>query len=150
MDHRRHILPSSFNTQQLSLDDPSGHSRVRQPLSDSAGNAQLHALASVGLYHESKELQPRVDRPIYSIPTAPSQPARQPVANTLELRRHHTRRRRNQRPSRNPILDSPQYQAYRARQVRDGAAESDQKWPEVLELAFLDGMVFCSSATLQC
>lgn len=139
MEQRRHILPSSFPTQQLPLDDPSILSRPRQPLSDSAGNAQLHALASIGLYHDSKGLQPRVHRPMYSIPTVPSQPARQPLANALELRKQHTRRRRIQRHSRNPIVDSPQYQSYRARQNRDGNPE-DAKWPEVLEAAFLDGM----------
>ncbi|RDW87624.1 hypothetical protein BP5796_03318 [Coleophoma crateriformis] len=137
MDHRRHILPSSFNAQ----DDPNGQSRVRQPLSDSAGNAQLHALASGGLYHDNKGSQPRVDRPIYTIPTVPSQPARQFNPNSLELRRQTTRRRRQHRHTRNPIHDSPQYQAYRARQIRDGAPESDQKWPEILEIAFLDALI---------
>ncbi|KAL3422121.1 transcription factor [Phlyctema vagabunda] len=141
MDHRRHILPSSFNSSQLPLDDPVVHSRVRQPLSDSAGNAQLHALASVGLYHDSKGLQPRVERPIYSIPTVPSQPARHPAPNSLELRRQHTRRRRQYRHTRNPIQDSAQYQAYRARQIRDGSSESEAKWPGILEDAFLDALI---------
>ena len=38
----------------------------------------------------------------------------------------------------NPIQNSPQYRAYRARQHRDGDAD-DQKWPDVLEDAFLNG-----------
>jgi transcriptional enhancer factor len=142
MDHRRHILPSSYPPQQLALDDHSGLSQVKQSLSDSAGNAQLHALASVRVYHDNKTLQPRMDKPLYSIPTLPSNPPRQPLANTLELRRQSTRRRRHQRYSRNPIVDSPQYQAYRARQNREGNPE-DAKWPEVLEIAFLDGTHYC-------
>ncbi|KAF8848566.1 hypothetical protein BDZ45DRAFT_605753 [Acephala macrosclerotiorum] len=77
---------------------------------------------------------------MYSIPTVPSQPARQPIANTLELRRQNTRKRRHMRFSRNPIVDSPQYQAYRARQNRDGNP-NELKWPEILEVAFLDALV---------
>ncbi len=132
------MIPSNYSSHQLSLDDSSVLSGVRTPLSDSAGNAQLHNLASVGLYHDSKELQTQVDRPIYSLPTVPSQPPRQCLGNTLEHPRQATRRRRHQRYSRNPIVDSPQYQAYRARQNRDGNPE-DAKWPEILEIAFLDG-----------
>ncbi|KUJ08869.1 uncharacterized protein LY89DRAFT_658590 [Mollisia scopiformis] len=135
MELRRHILPSNYPSQDISLDDSS--SRDRQPLADSAGNAQLHTLASIGLNHDSKGFLPRLDRPLYAIPTVPSQPARLPIGNTLELRRQHTRRRRHMRYSRNPIVDSPQYQAYRARQNRDGNAD-DLKWPAILELAFLD------------
>jgi len=138
MDHRQHILPASYQSHQLPVEDLSVLSGIRAPLFDSAGNAQLQNLASVGLYHDSKGLQPRVDRPMYSLPTVPSQPLRQPLGNTLEHRRQTPRRRRHQRYSRNPIVDSPQYQAYRARQNRDGNPE-DAKWPEILEIAFLDG-----------
>jgi transcriptional enhancer factor len=134
---RRHIGLSSYLTHLLSLDDPNGPSN-RQPLADSAGNAQLHALSSTSLYHESKESQARVERNMYSLPTLPSQPAAQPIANTLEARRQSTRRRRQINHSRNPIVDSPQYRAYRDRQCREGK-ETDQKWPSILEMAFLDG-----------
>ncbi len=77
------------------------------------------------------------------IPTVPSQPPRQPIGNTLELRRQNTRRQRHLRYgrnsySRNPIVESSQYQAYRARQNREGNTD-DAKWPAVLEMAFLDG-----------
>ena len=140
MEHPRHIQPSSFMSQQP-LDYSNALSRARHPLSDAAGNAQLTApaLASIGLLHyDSKGPQPRADRPMYSTPTVPSQPSRQPLGNTLELRRQSSRRQRHQRYSRNPIVNSPQYQAYRARQSRDGNPD-DQKWPEVLEIAFLDG-----------
>ena len=75
---------------------------------------------------------------MYSMPTLPSQPAGPPIVNSLEARRQSTRRRRQHLTySRNPIVDSPQYQAYRARQSREGAKEAT--WPQQLEMAFLDG-----------
>ncbi|KAH9220462.1 hypothetical protein DL95DRAFT_329043 [Leptodontidium sp. 2 PMI_412] len=74
---------------------------------------------------------------MYSTPTVPSQPHRQSVGQTLELRRQGTRRQRQLRFNRNPIVESSQYQAYRARQNREGSDE-DKIWPEVLEDAFLD------------
>jgi len=80
------------------------------------------------------------ERSMYSMPTLPSQPLRPPVGNTLELRKRHNRQQRfNRHSNRNPIVDSPQYQAYRARANRDGNPVSDSKWPEELENAFLDG-----------
>ncbi|KAH6669450.1 TEA/ATTS domain family-domain-containing protein [Halenospora varia] len=48
---------------------------------------------------------------------------------------------RQRRWTRNPIVDSPQYQAYRARSQREGNAPEDQKWPEILEMAFLDAIM---------
>ncbi|TAQ86564.1 hypothetical protein B7494_g5123 [Chlorociboria aeruginascens] len=59
---------------------------------------------------------------------------------TLELRKQSSRRMRSQRHGRNPIVDSPQYQAYRARQSREGNPD-ESKWPEVLENAFLDALL---------
>ncbi|CCU82766.1 TEA family protein [Blumeria hordei DH14] len=48
----------------------------------------------------------------------------------------------------NPILDSPQYQAYRARQ-EDSDACDEKKWPPDLEGFFLDGIViFISFASI--
>ncbi|PMD38236.1 TEA-domain-containing protein [Hyaloscypha variabilis F] len=74
------------------------------------------------------------------MPTLPSQPARPLIVNSLDARRQSTRRRRQMKYSRNPIVDSPQYQAYRARQSREGNAE-DAKWPQQLEMAFLDALI---------
>jgi transcriptional enhancer factor len=142
MELRRHILSSNYPSHPLSLDEPNGLS-TRQPLADSAGNTQLQALPSAGIYYESKGLQPRVERSMYSMPTLPSQPARQPIGNTLEVRRQSMRKRRHIKYSRNPIVDSPQYQAYRARQAREGNSD-DAKWPLTLEIAFLDGKCYLS------
>ncbi|KAK2625696.1 hypothetical protein QTJ16_005008 [Diplocarpon rosae] len=139
MERRRPILPSSYTLPHPPLDDPSGFSRVRQPLADSAGNAQHHTLASTP-YHGSRGHQPR-ERSVYSIPTVPSQPPRQSAGNTLKLRRQTTRRQRHMRYSRNPIVESSQYQAYRERQERAGGNGEDSKWPQELELAFLDALM---------
>ncbi|KAM3077851.1 hypothetical protein ACMFMF_004269 [Clarireedia jacksonii] len=70
----------------------------------------------------------------------PSQP---PLGHTLEQRKqsHHKRCLQRVTASRNPIVDSPQYQAYRAKQNHDGGSAKDTKWPDVLELAFLDESV---------
>jgi hypothetical protein len=139
----RLILPSNtYPSPQLEASD--SHPRI--PLSEAAGNSQLHALASSSNHHDAKDFHPRVDLP-FSIPTVPSQPAsqahQQNVGTGLGLRRQNTRRQQATRwtsrtKERNPILDSRQYQAYRQRQTRDGN-ESDAKWPEELETAFLDG-----------
>jgi transcriptional enhancer factor len=139
MAHSRNILPSSYPTDQPSRDDTSTSSRSREPLahSDSAGNA-----TSIGLYNDNKGAQRRTDMP-WMMPTVPSQP-RQPIGSTLDLRRQSTRRRRHLRCSRNPIVDSPQYQAYRNRQNREGNPEDAIKWPEMLEHAFLDGTYYAS------
>jgi hypothetical protein len=134
MDHPRHIQPSSLLSQQPP-DDSTALSRARQPLSHAAGNSQQskQALTSVGVHDNSKVIQLRVNMPNF---TVLSQPSRKSLANTLELRRQ-----RQLRYALNPIQKSPQYRAYRARQHRDGNAD-DQKWPDVLEDAFLNGKQF--------
>lgn len=140
MAHSRNILPlTSCPSDQRSRDDTSTSFRSREPLahSDSAGNA-----TSIGFYHDNKGAQPRANMP-WVMPTVPSQP-RQPIGSTLDLRRQSTRRRRHLRCSRNPIVDSPQYQAYRNRQNREGNPEDAIKWPEMLEHAFLDGTYYSS------
>lgn len=71
-------------------------------------------------------------------PTVPSLPPNSSLAQTWEQRRERHRRRRQRRYQRNPIVESQHYQAYRARQVRDGN-NKDAKWPHQLEMAFLDG-----------
>lgn len=137
MDNRQ-ALHSSYS---LPPDDLGGLSRARQPLTNSAGNAQLHNLASAqsALYYDNKAHQSRIERSIYQIPTVPSQPPRQSVGSALELRRQNIRKQRQTRHNENPITESHQYQAYRERQEREGVAD-DAKWPPLLEDAFLDGM----------
>lgn len=162
MDLPRQIQ-SSFYTPQLPLDE-SDFSRHRQPLADSAGNAQiqLHAGVSSNHYHDGKANQTRIERHIcrrcgkernsedphalnidgcrcmYSIPTLPSQPMRLASGSALARRHQSQHKQRRDRLIMNPIMDSPQYIAYRDRQTRDRDAD-DQKWPQVLENAFLEG-----------
>ena len=136
-------LQRSFPSQQPlddSFEDSTLHSRHRQPLadSDSAGNAQQAFDSNILSHHESKAIRPHVDRPPASY-IVPSQPSRQPLGNTLVLRKQsHRKQRRDRFENQNPIIGSPQYLAYRSRQTRDGPNE-DAKWPDQLELAFLDG-----------
>jgi len=139
----RLILPSN------NYPSPRSDSQTRLPLSDAAGNSQVHALASLSQYSDSKGFHPRVDFS-FSIPTVPSQPASQTNQQSLAIsstalsaRRQTIRRAQSQRYTpaargRNPILDSPQYRAYRQRQCREGN-DADAKWPVELEDAFLDG-----------
>jgi len=136
MEHSLPILPSNDPSPQHlhSLDD-SGFSHDRQPPSDNAGNS----LVSIDLYHDSK-VPPRGERSMNPYPTIPLQPPRQTLGSTLEHRRHRppSHKRQYVKYTRNPIVDSPQYIAYRSRQNRDSNPD-DLKWPSVLEEAFLDG-----------
>lgn len=135
MELPRHILPSIDPSHHFQIED----SRLRQPLSESAGNAQIHTLASTEIHHDYKGSQPLFEGPPYALPTVPSQRQSHNIGNTLEIRRQNTRKRRQLKFSRNPIVDSPHYRAYRERQTREGDENQDTKWPEVLEDAFLDG-----------
>ena len=131
----RPILPS-YPSPQL---EDSSTSHTRLPLSEAAGNSQIPDLASSSHNHESK-YHPRVDISRF-LPTVPSQRDNQTHRRTLSQRRQAFRTKQSQRflpGGRNPILESPQYRAYRERQTRDGA-DADAKWPEELENAFLDG-----------
>jgi hypothetical protein len=136
--HSLPILHSNYPSQHLSLDDSLGR---RQPLSEAAGNGQFQALASIGDHHDTKGYPLQVGRSMYSTSTLHSQPTQPVLGNPLTLRRHTTRRNRQQRYSRNPIAEVPQFKLYRERQAREGAKD-DQKWPDVLEVAFLDGTHF--------
>ncbi|CAG8982204.1 hypothetical protein HYALB_00003640 [Hymenoscyphus albidus] len=83
----------------------------------------------------------RPTNPICPTPTVPSLPPHQSLGQTCEQRRERTRRRRQRKYQRNPIVESEHYQAYRARQVRDGHKQ-DAKWPHQLEMAFLDALLY--------
>lgn len=133
-----HILPSNVPSAQSLAPHHNIPRTVRQPLSDSNGNSHYHNLAST-TYYDLKPIQTRPEHAQHrpSLPIVPSQPARPIAANTLELRRNHTRRLRQARSVHNPIRESQQYQNYRSRVTRDGP--EDSKWPEDLENDFLDG-----------
>ena len=103
-----------------------------------AGNTQLRNLASEGSYHDGKEYLPPADKPLIVMPSEHCQSPLRYLERNLDHQHQSLRQRKLYRYSRNPIVSSPQYQAYRARQSRDGNQE-DAKWPEILEAAFLDG-----------
>ena len=135
---QHHILPSNYPSRHA-LDESDGHSRSRQPLTDSAGNTQLYVLDGLSTYNDSKLRTHR-----YPVPTLPYQPKRQshhahrPSKTAAQLRREDIRQQKHYRHIRNPIIDQPQYKAYRQRQAQEGK-QDDKKWPDVLEDAFLDG-----------
>lgn len=137
--HHPHLHLPNYPSHSL----PSNHlgtSRTRQPLSDSAGNSQFPTLAPADLYQDFKAPPPRIEnsQPRYSQPAiVPSQPLRPPVSQSLRYRRNHIRKQRAERPNRNPIQDSSQYQQYRQGCLKD--SDNEQKWPEDLEVAFLNG-----------
>jgi transcriptional enhancer factor len=137
----QHTLLSNYPAHQL----PLPLDGARQPLTDSVGNSQIQSLASTSIYHDTKEFQSRVDRPMYPTPTLPS--SHQSMVPSLERRQRqqHIQRRRQQKYSRNPIISSEPYKAYRLRQDRDGNPD-DQKWPYMLEIAFLDGIYKSSTS----
>lgn len=60
--------------------------------------------------------------------------------SALRLRRHQLSLQRQSRHSKNPIYLSPEFCQYRVKQ-KD---KDEQKWPDILEDAFLDGMNFSS------
>lgn len=99
-------------------------------------------------YHGSKEHPAREDIATLSMVIEQSRSSMQPARNNVGRQQQSLRRRRRYRYSRNPIVSSPQYQAYRERQSRD-SNKDDAKWPEILEVAFLDGnILFKTSAPL--
>lgn len=135
MEEQRFVLPSNVYPSQHSTLDPV---RPRLPLTDSTGNAQYHNVATANIYNDQKGLQPRPP-PNFTLPTLPSQPARQyPQRSSLEARRSHIRAQKANRSSKaNPIIESEHYQLYRCRQVKESG--DDKKWPDDLEELFLEG-----------
>lgn len=62
--------------------------------------------------------------------------------SALRLRRHQLSLQRQSRHSKNPIYLSPEFCQYRVKQ-KD---KDEQKWPDILEDAFLDGISFFPSS----
>ena len=129
MEGHQQYIPLNYASQQLSLDT----SKPRYPLADSAGNAQGPPLDNI--YNDRKGALNYTPR--FSLPILQSQQAQRPPNQTpLEFRKSQTRSHRFHR-SRNPIVESENYQNYRSRQTRDNV--KDMKWPDDLEDLFLDG-----------
>ena len=128
-------------------------SAPRPPLRESTGNAQYHLQQQ---YEEQQRLQQQQQlgalvRSTFaqhrlSIPSPPIIPTQSlssgygpPELLRLQQRQHQMQLQRSQRGI-NPIYLSPQFLSYRKKQANKSKEEkSDQKWPDVLEDAFLDG-----------
>lgn len=118
-----------------------GSSGTRQPLQESTGNAQLsgfgrpYSRRPTPLAHMSPSIVTPVIVPTQSLGSSyvPQVYARQNGHHQLQL---HARRRR---PDINPLwLYCQPFQTYRKKQDEKDD-KSGQKWPQVLEDAFLDG-----------
>ena len=130
MEGHQQDIPLNYASQQLSLDAL----KSRYPLADSAGNAQGPPLDN--LYNYRKGALNHTPHS-FSLPILPSQQAQiHPNQTPLEFRKSQTQSHRFHR-SRNPIVESENYQNYRSRQTRDNV--KDMKWPDDLEDLFLDG-----------
>ncbi|KAK0734347.1 hypothetical protein B0T26DRAFT_66251 [Lasiosphaeria miniovina] len=113
----------------------------RQPLQESTGNVQhSHLSYAQQLELLSSGISPSIPTP----PILPTQPLGStygpPVYTRLQQRHQLQLEGRKRRSSINPIWLSPEFQAYRKRQA-DKDDKSDQKWPDVLEDAFLDALL---------
>ncbi|KAK3393771.1 hypothetical protein B0H63DRAFT_407062 [Podospora didyma] len=147
--HREQCVVELSQIQELETDPGllpvrlcQGPSSSRQALSESTGNIQHSHIP-----HHYDQLGLLTSRLPPSIPTPPILPTQSlgsvhgSQGFTRLQQRHqiqlHGRRRRN---GINPIWLSQEFQAYRKRQT-DKDDKSDQKWPDVLEDAFLDALL---------
>jgi hypothetical protein len=113
--------------------------RPRLPLTTSTGNIQFSNSSAPSAYDGRKETRP-LPPPNFTLPTLPSQPAREfPLRTPLEARRAYVRSQRLSRLSKvRPILECEAYKAYRARQPTKDSGKN-QIWPDELEDLFLEG-----------
>jgi transcriptional enhancer factor len=123
----------------------SSDSHPRQPLSKATGNIQHSSSLVRSSYPQPPSLSiPPTLGSTYGTGPAPAYFTRyQQQQQRYQFHRHqqhHGPGRGVQRPQGNinPIWLSTQFQTYRKKQA-DKDDKSDQKWPDVLEEAFLDG-----------
>ncbi|KAJ4413996.1 hypothetical protein N0V85_003341 [Neurospora sp. IMI 360204] len=123
-------------------------SALRPPLRESTGNAQYHHFQQQ--QHEEQQLRQQQQQQqqlgaLLSIPSPPIIPT--PSLSSaygspefLRLQQRHQMQLQRRQHGINPIYLSPQFLSYRKKQANKSKEEkSDQKWPDVLEDAFLDG-----------
>lgn len=141
MDVNQHTSVSEYSQLNHLLRNDLTEPRHRLPLTEADSNVQFHEVSLTGYF--DKEIHSCQDKLMYATPIVPSQGPRNLLGDRLDLRRRNTRRNRQQQLSysRNPVIDSKHYQAYRERQRRDDNKD-EQKWPDILEVAFLDGRIF--------
>jgi len=135
---------SRSSSPDFTLEQRHGSSVQRQPLQESSGNAQQQygALVRSSPYHG-------LDYHLSAIPSPPILPTQPlsssygppPTHSRLQQRQQMHLQGRRRRHGINPIWLSPQFQTYRRKQA-DRHDRPDQIWPDVLEDAFLDGIVY--------
>lgn len=141
MEHPHPVIPSH---RYLHVDDyayDAGHvvASARHPLRESTGNAQSHGLSGLPLCHASElalssSLPPTIPAPALSSQTPGSCFS---IGASSQHQQIHQAQQRF-RHGINPIYLSPQFAQYRDKQDQKEKDE-EQKWPPVLEDAFLDG-----------
>ena len=141
------ILPSQCYSPlaDYTLEHNHGHTAARQPLRESTGNAQHDRLgALVRPYSHRPTPLSTVAQPMPTPLIVPSQalhPAYGSPASMKSHRYHQLRSLKRRRPDVNPFwLYWQQFQTSRKKQGEKDN-ESGQKWPQVLEDAFLDGKI---------
>jgi hypothetical protein len=101
----------------------------------SSGSSLSQGDAGAGHSNDRKTPSP----PGHPLPTLPSQTAliipSQPENTRLQL--HKARHSKEDRL--HPVKESPRYARYRSRQRQHQHESDEQKWPDDLERAFLDG-----------
>ena len=134
-------LPSYSPPPEHPYDPRHALTGARQPLRESAGNSQSsQGFSALSLCHGGElGLSPPLP-PAIPTPILPSQVSGSSFGSSFNSRRHHqSRLQRKHRTNINPIYLSPQFRQYRDKQDQKEKDE-EQKWPPVLEDAFLDGV----------
>ena len=139
------ISTQSYPTPEYGLDHHHEHRPTREPLRESTGNQQhahLAALTRFTGFQQHPEAHSTIHPPMPTPPILPTQSLVSPYASVGIPRpqRQPSLQGRRKPFSINPLLLAPEFQPYRKRQAEKDD-KSEQKWPEVLEKAFLDGEV---------
>ncbi|EAA35779.2 hypothetical protein GE21DRAFT_801 [Neurospora crassa] len=134
-------------------------SAPRPPLRESTGNAQYHHFQQQHEEQQRRQQQQQQQQQLgalvrstfahhqLSIPSPPVVPTQSASSaygtpEFLGLQQRHQMQLRRREHAINPIYLSPQFLSYRKKQASKSKEEkSDQKWPDVLEDAFLDAML---------
>ncbi|KAK4170281.1 hypothetical protein QBC43DRAFT_295133 [Cladorrhinum sp. PSN259] len=148
LPHGLPVLPSQCYspTTEYELEGQHGVSTSRQPLRESTGNAQHSQMAwyaermgHIGAVTSLTTMSPSIPNP----PILPTQPLMSEYGSSTYSRpphRHSIHGYGRRRPyGENPLMPllTQAFQNYRKKQ----ADKSEQKWPDVLEEAFVDALV---------
>lgn len=142
---RRGIQAERYSTpnEDYPYDHQEVTQNIRQPLGESAGNAQPQALANLGFCHQLS-LSP----PLHTITTPPIVPTQATTSTYGTGFRNHRSFYRNvslrdtpmaHPKCKNPIYSWKHFADYRNKVTQKESENEDPTWPVYLEDAFLDG-----------